>query len=282
MTRGEDGRGVQLERCYRLAAMLAQGIPLDRNTVVTTLGIGAANADRHIKTIQKTMQVTTSVGKDGLTSVRAARAGSSKQLSNATVVAACFGASLARLFHETAFEKRLRDVVAHVLEGVRDQPKFRDHDRQFLFILGGGERALRRNGAATLETIVDAILEKVVLRIKHTRFEGARETIYMKPLSLALHEHQLYVLGFVNGGLRNVRFSRITGAMKLTERFEYPTLDDYDPRLVFRDSLGIFIHDDDRKGIRVRDVQLRLSHRWSSYVETHRCVSDGSTPRSRG
>jgi predicted DNA-binding transcriptional regulator YafY len=118
---------------------------------------------------------------------------------------------------------------------------------------------------------VDAILQRTILRVKHTRFKGETETIYMKPLSLALHEHQLYVLGFVNGGLlRNVRFSRITAALAMKEQFEYPPLDDYDPRLVFRDSLGIFIHDDERKGIRVRDVKIRLTHRWASYVETHR------------
>lgn len=278
-----DGRGVQLERCYRLAAMLARGRRLDRNIVVTELGIGAANADRHIKTIQKTMHVTTATGRDGITSIQAARVDSGKALPTATVVAACFGASLARLFHETPFEKRLRDVVAHVLESVRDVPRFAEHDRQFLFIPGGGERALRRNGAATLETIVDAILERVVLRVKYTRFKGESETIYMKPLSLALHEHQLYVLGFVDGALRNVRFSRITAALKMKERFEYPPLDDYDPRLVFRNSLGIFIHDDERKGIRVRDVQILLTRRWSSYVETHRWhESQRHTVDSRG
>jgi predicted DNA-binding transcriptional regulator YafY len=264
----EEKRLSKLERCYGLAATLMSGGALDRNVVAAKLGISPANADRHLRAIKNTMLVTPITGKDGLTSIRATSG--TKAPATATVVAACFGASLARLFHETPFEQRLRDMVTHVLEGVRDIPKYKDRERQFLFVSRGGERALRRNGSTVLDEVVDAILQRRVLRLRHTKFSGKPETIYLKALSLALHEHQLYVLGLGDRGLRNIRFSRITAALKMKESFEYPTLDEYDPRLVFRDSVGIFIHDDEAKGIRVRDVKLRLSSHWASYVETHR------------
>jgi len=269
MARKEDKRLSKLERYYELSAILMSGGALDRNLIAAKLGIGLANADRHLRAIRNAIAVRSTVGKDGLTSIRAV-SGGTKVPSTATIVAACFGASLSRLFQETPFEQRLRDVVAHVLEGVRDLPKYKNRERQFLFVSSGGERALRRNGATILDEIVDAILERRVVRLRHTRFKGKIETVHLKPVSLALHQHQLYVLGFADTGLRNVRFSRITSALKMKETFEYPTLDEYDPRIVFRDSLGIFIHDDESKGIRVRDVKLRLSSRWASYVETHR------------
>jgi hypothetical protein len=60
------------------------------------------------------MKLEVSSGKGGITSVRASRR---KQIAPATVAAACFGASLSRLFHGTSFEQRLREVVDHVLEG---------------------------------------------------------------------------------------------------------------------------------------------------------------------
>lgn len=269
MSRTEEKRLSRLERCYALAASLSKGEPLDRNVIAAKLGISPANADRHVRAIKNTMAVTLVAGKDGLTSIRAAH-GTAKNVATPTVVAACFGASLSRLFHETPFEQRLRDVVSHVLEGVKDVPKYKDRERQFLFISRGGERALRRNGASILDDVVDAILERRLIRLRHTTFNGKTETVHLKPVSLALHEHQLYVLGFEEKDLRIIRFSRITAALKMREVFEYPTLDDYDPRIVFRDSLGIFIHDDEAKGIRVQEVKIRLSSRWAGYVETHR------------
>ena len=270
MTKPVSGRGRRLERCYGLAARLMKGETLDRNAIASALELSPANADRHVKAITKKMDVAVAPGKDGITTIRAHREPQAKTVPNATVVAACFGASLARLFHGTAYEKRLKDVVAHVLESVRDVPRFANRERQFLFIPGGGERALRRKGAEFLDTIVDAILDNCVLRLKYVNFAAATETLVMQPLSLALHEHQLYVLGSVQGEHRIVRFSRVTAAMKLKERFEYPVLDDYDPDVVFRDSLGVFIRDDDERGIQVRKVQIRLTPQWSSYVKTHR------------
>ena len=265
----ERGRGAELRRCYRLAALLVEGRSLDRNVVAEELGIGTANADRHIEAIQEAMSVTKARGKDGLTSINATVPPAGARASRPTVVAACFGASLARLFRDTPYEEKLRNVVGHVLAGVADVPMFKDRVRQFLFIPRGGERALRRKGTAILDTIVDAILRRRSLRVRHVRFKGEPETLYMNPLSLALHEHQLYLLGHVDSRVRIVRFARISAALMLKQTFEYPSLDDYDPEKLFADSLGIFIHDDREKGILVRDVRLRLAPRWASYATSH-------------
>jgi predicted DNA-binding transcriptional regulator YafY len=258
-----------MDRCYRLAALIAAGETLDRKRVAKELGTTEANADRHVQAIIKRMQVEEFSGKDGITCVRASKT-SGKKIGAPTVVAACFGASLAQLFEGTPFEQHLRDVVAHILEGVRDVPKFKDRDRQFLFISRGGERALGKDRGALLAEVVDAILERQVLRVSYKRFRGESKKVYVKPVSLAVHQHQLYLLGLTETGLENLRFSRITAVFATKETFVYPNPDEYAPRAWFRNSIGIFIHDDTGKDISVQKVKIRLDRRWASYVETHR------------
>ena len=266
---GESGRGNTLAKCYRLAALIAAGETLDRNRIVKELDIGAANADRHLQLISDCMNVEKFSGRDGLTSIRASRK-QSQRTPAATVVAACFGGSLAKLFEGTPFEQHLRDIVAHVVEGVRDVPRFKDRDRQFLFISPCSERALRNDGGAMLASMVDAILDRRVIRVRHRNFRGDPKQVYVRPLSLAMHQHQLYVLGLSEKRLENIRFSRITAVFVTKDTFEYPRLDEYDPRAWFRDSIGIFIHDDEASSIAVQRVKVRLDRRWASYVETHR------------
>lgn len=266
---GEAGRGRILERCYRLAALLAAGETLDRKRVAKTLGISQANADRHLLALRKCMQVEVTSGRDGITRIRAP-ASAQKRVGTSTIVAACFGASLAQLFEGTPFEQHMHEVVGHILGGIRDVPKFQDRDRQFLFISRGGERALRRDRGALLSEVVDAVLERRRLRVSYKNFRGESKKLYVKPLSIALHQHQLYLLGHTETRLENIRFSRITAVLALEERFEYPNLDQYDPRAVFRNSVGIFIHDDDVRDIAVQRVKIRLHPRWASYVATHR------------
>lgn len=266
----EEHRGAKIDRCYRLAAMLVAGESLDRDRIATVLGMGKANADRHLRAIARNMLVDESTARDARTVLRAAMK-PHRVASTPTVVAACFGAMLARLFADTSFEARLRGLVDHVLDDVRDHPKYRNRDRQFWFVSRGGERALRKNGGEILATLVDAILDCRWVRVTRKSFIGNIEVVRLKPLSLVLHEHQLYLLAIsVDGRLMNIRFARITRALMLKENFDYPSLEDFDPRLVFRDSLGIFIHDDPAEKISVQHVRIRLDKKWASYVETHR------------
>lgn len=262
-------RGNKIERCYRLAALLAEGKALDRNIVMDELQVGPATADRHLRVIRTKMKVTAKP-KGGRTVLRAERHSTSAALNHATIAAACIAASLARLFHTTPLQSRMKTAVARLLEASHDSSLFAEYERQFLFVARGGERALHRKGSARLDSIIDAIVERRTLRLRHRRFDGSSMKTYIRPLSLALHEHQLYLIGLVGEQLENIRFSRISAAFKTKESFEYPSPAQYDPAKVFRDSLGIFIKDDLENGISVCKVKLRLNKRWLPYVRTHR------------
>jgi predicted DNA-binding transcriptional regulator YafY len=266
----EERRGTRIDRCYRLAAILAAGEALDRDRVASVLGIGKANADRHLRAIETNLTVDVSAGRGGIKVLRATKK-LRKAAPRQTVVAACFGAMLARLFADTSFEARLRGLVHHVLDDVRDHPKYKHSERQFWFVSRGGERALRKNGGEILATLVDAILDRRWVRMTRKTFGGKTERTRVKPLSLVLHEHQLYLLAMgEDAQLNNIRFARVSTVLTLKETFEYPSLEDFDPRLVFRDSIGIFIHDDPAEQISIQHVKIRLHKRWASYVETHR------------
>lgn len=208
--------------------------------------------------------------KRGMTVVRSERAISKSPLNHATTAAACIAASLAPFFQTTTLGGRIKDAISRLLDASLDASMFAEYERQYLFIARGGERALHSRGGVRLDSIIDAIVKCQKLRLNHQRFDGSVVTTYISPLSLAIYEHQLYLIGFVDDHLENIRFSRISAVLALKETFEYPSLTEYDPVAVFRDSLGIFIKDEPEKGISVRKVTLRLSKKWLPYVKTHR------------
>ena len=87
----------------------------------------------------------------------------------------------------------------------------------------------------------------------------------MEPLSIVVHDHQLYVVGRGEGGrLHPYRFSRIADVDVLHDEFTYPTRSQYDPAQVFHDSFGIFLN------LPAQDVELKLDRRWRTFAQTHR------------
>lgn len=261
-------RGNQLERCYQLAAHLLEGKPLNRKTVAALLNVGHANADRHLRAIQKTMKVSVKE-KRGLKTLQAERQ-ASVPLNRTSAAALCMAASLSRLFSTTSYAERMKEAVSRVLESAHTSLDFSNYDRQFFFLTRGGEKALLRKNSKLLDTIVDAIVEQKKLRVRHQRFDGDIVEVRISPLSLTLHEHQLYLIGQASHQLENIRFSRILRALKMKEGFEYPPTEAYSPTKVFHDSLGIFIRDEPESGISVRKVTLRLKKSWIPYVRSHR------------
>src|SRR5207244_10666484 len=130
----------------------------------------------------------------------------------------------------------------------------------------GGERALPGN-EELLEEVVAALQRRRGLRIRYRGFDGARRTVRIEPLSLALYDHQLYVIGRPRGGPAHpYRFSRIEAAETAGGTFQYPDKDRYDPERVFADSFGIFV---DAK-YPVQRVEVSLARRWDTFVRSHR------------
>src|SRR5207237_715353 len=86
--------------------------------------------------------------------------------------------------------------------------------------------------------------ERVPIATMIAAFVGARKSMRIEPLSLAVYDHQLYVIGRPRGGPTHAyRFSRIETAEAVGGTFPYPDKDSYDPERVFADSFGIIVDD---------------------------------------
>jgi predicted DNA-binding transcriptional regulator YafY len=103
-----------------------------------------------------------------------------------------------------------------------------------------------------------------VLSIEYTRFSGNVERVRVEPLSIVVHDHQLYVVGRVEGAMHPYRFARIQAVDVLDDTFTYPSRTEYDPQQVFRDSFGIFLD------LPVQDIEVRLHKQWATYAQSHR------------
>ncbi|TMB10917.1 MAG: WYL domain-containing protein [Deltaproteobacteria bacterium] len=144
--------------------------------------------------------------------------------------------------------------------------RFQDSRRQFVFLVRGGEKALPEK-EDVLEEVVDALQRRRGLQIRYRDFVGARKSVRIEPLSLAVYDHQLYVIGRPRGGPTHAyRFSRIETAETVGGTFPYPDKDSYDPERVFADSFGIIV--DDKYPI--EQIEMSLAPRWTSYVRSHR------------
>jgi hypothetical protein len=53
---------------------------------------------------------------------------------------------------------------------------------------------------ARLFEVVDALQRRRGLQIRYRGFDGSRRSVRIEPLSLALYDHQLYVIGRPRGG----------------------------------------------------------------------------------
>jgi hypothetical protein len=190
-----------------------------------------------------------------------------------TAVAACFGASLWPLFQGSSYQAGIRDALGDIIGRTRRRAVFKDIDRKFWFLRRGGEPALL-DRAPLLDEAIEAVLHHKVIVIAYTRFGGDIEAVRVEPLSIVVHDHQLYVIGRTHlpprkgaeppvALLHPYRFSRITSVDVLEESFKYPSRAEYDPEKVFRDSFGIFL------GRPVADVVLRLKPGWATYARTH-------------
>jgi predicted DNA-binding transcriptional regulator YafY len=260
---GDAGRSASIDRHFLLAKDLLRGRTHDRQSLAKRLGVQPAMADRLIRAALT------------LPGVSERREGRHRRIyldvttlapapTYPTAVAACFGASLWPLFRGSSYQNGIRDALAHVIGRTKRRAVFKDIDRKFWFLRRGGEAGLLEH-APLLDEAIEAVLHHRVLAVEYTRFGGGVERFRIEPLSIAVHDHQLYVIGRgERGNLHPYRFSRVVSVDVLEQTFPYPSRSDYDPEQVFRDSFGIFL---DRP---VAHVVLRLHPRWATYARTHR------------
>jgi len=268
MPNSELGRLSSLERTAKLVAAFLSGRDLTRADVTALLGVRVAAADRQLAAIGRHVPLVREKRR-GRLHVRVDRskvAGGSDRAPISTMIAACVGASLSKLFEGTTYEKGMRDLVHYVSRDALHPERFQDWRRQFVFLVRGGEKALPEK-EELLEEVVDAVQRRRGLQIRYRAFDGTRQSLRIEPLSLAVYDHQLYVIGRSRGRPAHpYRFSRLEAAEAAGGTFHYPDKDSYDPERVFAESFGIFV---DEK-YPVETIEVSLAPRWATFVRSHR------------
>jgi predicted DNA-binding transcriptional regulator YafY len=266
---GSDlGRLSSIQRTAKLIAVLLSGRDLTRSEATALLGVRVAAVDRQLEAIGRHVPLIRERRK-GQVHVRIDRSkitGGAERVPIATMIAACVGASLGKLFEGTTYEKGMHDLVQYVSREAVHPERFQDSRRQFVFLVRGGEKALPEK-EDVLEEVVDALQRRRGLQLRYRDFVGARKSVRIEPLSLAVYDHQLYVIGRPRGGPTHAyRFSRIEAAEAVGGTFPYPDKDSYDPERVFADSFGIIV---DEK-YPIAQIEISLAPRWASFIRSHR------------
>lgn len=255
-----------LDRTVEVLAALMGGKELDRASIAKMGHVELATADRQIVALAKCPGIVeTKRGRKKV--LRFDPESCSPPPSFPAIVAACLGTSLSRVFEGSAYERTMRDALAYLLSRARKEALFRNIDRKFLFVARGGEVAFpERSG--DLDDLIDAVLHSYAVTVEYRRFDGRAESLVLRPLSIAVYDHQLYIIAStVDGAPHPYRFARIASVTAhKSSGFTYPARVEYDPDQLFRDSFGIFISDT----YPVRDVAVRLSADWANYARSHR------------
>lgn len=259
----EGQRGNMMGRVLLLVRELLRGRGIDRQVVSQLLDMTPAAADRFIRSFAEHWPELSEEREDGKRVLRWSRSG---MVPDSVAVAACFGASLSRLFEGSNYESGLREARQRVVSHVRRPKLFEHFDRKFHFVQGGGEMMLPEN-ADVLDDVVDAVLRRNFISMKYRRFSGVEQALRVKPLSIVVYDHQLYVIGRDEKGTDHpFRFSRIAEIDREDATFAYPSKAEYDPDRLFADSFGVFVGAE----YPVEEVHLKLTPRWSAFVEHHR------------
>lgn len=170
------------------------------------------------------------------------------------------------MFLGSDYERGVRDALSYVTSRARRSAEFNHVDRKFLFVARGGESSLPES-SGLLDDLVDAVLHSRYADIEYFHFDGRRETARVQPLSMAIYDHQIYLIAGAGDGTRHpFRLSRIKSVDVGNQTFDYPERAVYDPKQLFRDTFGIFISDV-TSPVRVR---VRLDSAWRVHCRTHK------------
>jgi predicted DNA-binding transcriptional regulator YafY len=260
----EARRSASIDRHFQFVADLLKGREHDRHSLARRLGIQPAMADRLMNAAVEHVPNVVERREGKRRVVRMSTPRAVTEPTYPVAVAACFGASLWPLFEGSSYQAGIREALQQVIGRTKRGSVFKDIDRKFWFLARGGELALL-DRAHLLDEVIEAVLQHHVISVEYTRFEGTTTRMRLEPLSIAVHDHQLYVIARGDDArLHPYRFSRLTDVDVLDESFPYPTRSEYDPAQVFRDSFGIFLN------LPVEDVELKLARRWASFARTHR------------
>lgn len=262
----------------RLVAELYSGRNVGREQARQILGTAVAAADAQLRRIVDQLPVErfTSRGRV-LYRWKHDRNRTARTTQLSTVLAGYFGSSLARLFEQTAYASGMREAAETLAAMSPRATRFENADRKFVFLSRGGELALP-DSEQVLNDLVQLLLESHRAKILYRAVDGRRRTLTVDPLSVAIYDHQLYMIARrANGTFHPFRFARIESITRLSQRIDYPPRSEYDPEQVFRDSIGVYVDE----GFPVKDLEIRVSARWARFMRSHRWHRSQKVARSR-
>ncbi len=158
-SKDERGRLSQLERTSKLISVLLAGRELTRGDAARLLDLKAAAVDRQLDAVGRHLPLLREKrgGRVYVHLDRSRAIGGMRTPPIGTIIAACLGASLSRLFQGTTYESAMLDVVRLLGSGTRSPERFHNARRQFLFIARGGEKALPE-AQGVLDDLIDVML----------------------------------------------------------------------------------------------------------------------------
>jgi predicted DNA-binding transcriptional regulator YafY len=255
------------ESTLRLVGELLAGRNIGRAEAARILATEVAAADAQLRSFVRLLPVERFKSR-GQVFYRWKRNTNAHQraVPTSTIMAGYFASSLARLFDGTIYEPGMRDVADTLLAVSGASRRFENADRQFVFVVRGGEIALPAK-EGLLSDLLQLLQDSHRAKLLYKTGGGRRVVASVQPLSIAIYDHQLYLVARrTDGSFHPFRFARIERVARLPQRAPYPSRSEYDPDQLFRDSIGI--HVDER--FPVRDVELIVSNRWKGFMDSHR------------
>ncbi len=253
-----------LESFVRIFEQLLAGETVTACSIAADLNLGHAGGARRLKMLAGLKDAIVGEGKEQ--SVRLPPLLRQPAVGDGAVAAACLVSSLATALRETRMQRQVERLRKEWVERSRRSDVARDLDRKFWFVTRGGETALPK-AETRLADVIEALLGEREIRFDYVHFNGDREKgIQAQALTLALHEHQFYVIARrPDRRPHPYRFARIAN-LRVGKRAEYPDEGTYNPRQLFRHVFGIFIGQPDEP---VQHLKLRFSAKWGSYIPSH-------------
>jgi predicted DNA-binding transcriptional regulator YafY len=241
---------------------LMGGARLDRTNVAERCGIQLTAAARRMRALEKHVPGVR-IRQDGRRRVIYFQPVGAPVVRRSVAESACIVASLAHLFRGTAHEHNMRQVRETLLRQLGGGAVLRDLDRKFIFVARGSDPGL---STEDLDDIVHAVIDGRRIRFHYENFDGEHSKPIATPYSLAIYDHQLYVVAVrPDGALFPYRLARMRD-VQIRGKFPYPEVDAYDPQRVFKGSFGIFIALDQP----IENIEVLLHPRWLSYARAHR------------
>jgi len=268
----EASRGKNQRRMLTMVAELMRGNMLDRKSASEQFQMPPDCAYRMLRLIEEQIPGVEREKSGGLTrfSLNADVVLEREPLEEETngfaeALGSSFASAFARCFKGTTYEQKLLGIRRNLITKLSmGKQRYFEHISRKIFVRSGHEELLA-DKEGLLGEVVDSILRQKWILIRYRRFHGVEDDLRVKPYSLAVYDGHLYVVGATDDvPYYPYRFARILDLDLTDDRFEYPSPSEYDPEVIFRDSIGIFVDPEPC------DIRLQLDATWAVFAGHHR------------